>query len=244
LLDGGSPLAKNRLMRAPVRAPLAPLAVLLLVLLMALGAGPACARRAPGRALYQWTDGEGNVRYTSHRQRIPIEHRLAAQPVVATPEDTHGQYWTESPSEPEVGIEAARDDGLEAASPRAPLPAVESPPLATAPPETGTGPEAVAAPEPPAPEPARSDASGAPAVRPVDEPAAARDQRIRELEARVAADQEALKRLIADPDSAAGLRGSPELREISERLPRLQAELQALRAQDEDAAGSAEDDGA
>ena len=62
---------------------------------------------------------------------------------------------------------------------------------------------------------------------------ASQDARIQELEAAIARDQEALKQLLGDPESAAGLRASPELREISERLPQLQVELQSLLEQRE-----------
>jgi hypothetical protein len=54
-------------------------------------------------------------------------------------------------------------------------------------------------------------------------------QRIRELEARIAADEEALKQLIGAPGEEADVTVSPELREIAARLPRLQAELASLR---------------
>ena len=59
------------------------------------------------------------------------------------------------------------------------------------------------------------------------------DARIRELEARIAEDEEALKQLISAPgaDADADTEVSPELREIAARLPRLQAELASLRQQ-------------
>jgi hypothetical protein len=55
------------------------------------------------------------------------------------------------------------------------------------------------------------------------------DVRIAELEARIEADEDALKALISDPEQAAELRSSPRLREIGTRLPELQAELEELR---------------
>jgi uncharacterized coiled-coil protein SlyX len=55
------------------------------------------------------------------------------------------------------------------------------------------------------------------------------DARIRELEARIAEDEEALKQLISAPGADADTEVSPELREIAARLPRLQAELASLR---------------
>jgi hypothetical protein len=52
--------------------------------------------------------------------------------------------------------------------------------------------------------------------------------RIRELEAQIAADEEALKQLISAPGIDADVEVSPELREIAARLPQLQAQLAAL----------------
>ena len=41
-----------------------------------------CARaRDDGRTLYQWTDRDGAVRFTSQRERIPRGRRLGAKPV-------------------------------------------------------------------------------------------------------------------------------------------------------------------
>ena len=59
------------------------------------------------------------------------------------------------------------------------------------------------------------------------------DARIREVEAAIARDEEALKVLIAeDPvEGRDSLAESPQLREIAHRLPGLQAELSSLRAQ-------------
>jgi hypothetical protein len=54
------------------------------------------------------------------------------------------------------------------------------------------------------------------------------DARTRELEAQIAADEEALKKLISAPGAEADTEVSPELREIADRLPKLQAELASL----------------
>jgi len=77
--------------------------------------------------------------------------------------------------------------------------------------------------EAPIPDPA-GDANAAPP--PLDE---ATQARIRELEAEIAENEEALKEYISDPANAAADRVPPELREIAEQLPKLQAELAALR---------------
>ena len=94
----------------------------------------------------------------------------------------------------------------------------------------------VAAAPPPAEPPATPPVPAPPA--PPAEPTL--DARIAELEARIETEQEALKALISDPASAAELRGSPQLREIGERLPALQSELDELRKQ---RAAAAETDG-
>ena len=57
------------------------------------------------------------------------------------------------------------------------------------------------------------------------------DARIRELEARIAEDEEALKQMISAPGADADTEVPPELREIAARLPRLQAELASLQQQ-------------
>jgi hypothetical protein len=59
--------------------------------------------------------------------------------------------------------------------------------------------------------------------------AASLARRIAELEAQIARDEEALKVMISDPESASALRSSQELAEIAARLPERQAELRALR---------------
>ena len=76
----------------------------------------------------------------------------------------------------------------------------------------------------PQPEPVTGTASAAPSVDPYEE----YDDRIRELEARIAEYEEALKVMISAEGSSADTEVSPELREIAARLPRLVAELDSL----------------
>ena len=56
----------------------------------------ACAPSQPSRQLHQWSDGDGNVRYTVFPDRIPSAHRhtrrlvelaedIVAQPVLVVP---------------------------------------------------------------------------------------------------------------------------------------------------------------
>jgi hypothetical protein len=85
--------------------------------------------------------------------------------------------------------------------------------------------------EGPAPFNAPEQASRVESVR-VEEPAPALEARRSELEAAIAADEEALKALISEApvEGSDALIDSDELREIARRLPELQAELEALEA--------------
>jgi hypothetical protein len=73
-----------------------------------------------------------------------------------------------------------------------------------------------------------SPTTTAPEPRPAPPPADV-EARIESLEAAIARDEEAIKAMISDPARVPGLREDPELVAIAERLPRLQAELAALR---------------
>jgi hypothetical protein len=96
----------------------------------------------------------------------------------------------------------------------------------------------VAAARPPASPGTAPPAAEPPAPPPVAPPETPLDLRIAELEARIETEQEALKALISDPAAAPELRGSPELREIGERLPALQGELEKLKKQRAEAAAT------
>jgi hypothetical protein len=113
------------------------------------------------------------------------------------------------------------------------------------PPGGGVAPAAPPAPEPPgappgdSPVPRHTLDSPAP-TQPVEASppggqsgASDLDARIRELEAAIARDEEALEVMIARPAQGgdASLAQSPELREIARRLPALQAELRRLRTE-------------
>jgi len=75
------------------------------------------------------------------------------------------------------------------------------------------------------PDPSGDAASNAPPPPPLDEATRAR---IRELEAQIEKDEEALKAYIAKPGNSTADEVPPELRDIAERLPQLQAELASL----------------
>jgi hypothetical protein len=157
-----------------------------------------CAASETSRALHQWSDAAGNVRYTEFPESVPRAHRSTVQRV-------------------EVGTLARRSPP---AAPHADV-AAARPPVEVPAPARPAEVSAAAPPSPPAP-PAGSSL----------------DVRIAELEARIETEQEALKALISDPAAAPELRGSPELREIGERLPALQSELEELQRQRAEAAGA------
>jgi Spy/CpxP family protein refolding chaperone len=70
-----------------------------------------------------------------------------------------------------------------------------------------------------------------PAAPPSDDP---RADEIAQLEGQIERDREALRQLISTPRwDSAEFASDPRVREIAERLPRLQAELAALRTEAE-----------
>jgi hypothetical protein len=91
---------------------------------------------------------------------------------------------------------------------------------------------------PPAPIAAPGDAAS-PAPPPPPLPVADAAAREQQLAAAIAADQEALKGLLAATPAPGekALSDSPQLREIAHRLPELQAELAALRERQKPPAG-------
>jgi hypothetical protein len=139
---------------------------------------------------------------------------------------------SEAPAEAAAPLPAATATAAEAATPAVsapPPPPAElrveetTPALVAAAEHPSEGPHGAAA-EAPASAPEAAPAAPAPA-----DTHAARQE---ELRAAIARDEETLKALIsANPD--APLAPTPELREIAERLPKLQAELRALEAQSE-----------
>ena len=181
-------------------------------------------------ALYRWVNELGVTHYTTDLESIPSSAREDALEIVATPP-------------PEASTRALPVPPAAAVAPAPPsTPAPEVAPPSTPQPEAAPAP--VPAPETPPveagprPQAAPSESNGTPPVFP-GPPAAAeipagdpRAAEVAELEARIAADREQLRRMISTKRwDSAELASSPEIREIAERLPRLQAELAALRAE-------------
>jgi hypothetical protein len=150
--------------------------------------------------VWQWTDAEGVVRYTPDPERVPAGRR-----------DTMVKV--------EPGMPAPRPRG--APTPGAVYAPSQELPRGVDPfnaPDQARSLEAVDVPEPGPGDPPAGAAAPAPSF--------AERSRRAEIAARIAADEEALKQLISNPDAPPP--DSAELREIARRLPALQAELRAL----------------
>jgi hypothetical protein len=200
--------------------------------------------------VWQWTDAHGVGRYTPNPDRVPSERRgsmVKVEPGMKLPDpvpptDPAGPSVMYAPpdevpfdSDPFNAPEQARSlhgtDFPEPATPR-PAPAPGSSPG----PDRGTpvpsGAPAGAASAGAATAAVRNRATpDAPRPAPPPPPPLTAEQRSRraELEALIAADEEALKVLISRaPNEAEDHEKSAELREIARRLPDLQAELRSL----------------
>lgn len=87
---------------------------------------------------------------------------------------------------------------------------------------------------PPPTEPTAPRAPETPPVEAAPPPASPREAEIRQLEQQIATDREELLELISRQRAGGGeLAADPRMREIAERLPRLQSELDALRGERE-----------
>ena len=179
-----------------------------LLLALALGLAPALANAD----VYRWVDELGATHYTTDRDTVPRRYRGDAQAIGAKPAARSTPRVTPSP--------AAAPASTEFPSVAAPTP-VPVPTPASAPTTEVTMPAATAAPVFPGP-------PTTPAIPPEDPRAA----EVANLEAQIASDRERLRQIISTKRwESAELASDPNIREIAERLPRLQAELAALRAE-------------
>ncbi len=172
-----------------------------LLLVLALGLAPAIG----SAEVYRWVDELGVTHYTTDRDTIPRRHRESANEIIAAP--------TRRPTR------RARPATQGTTAPQPSEPTIASPALA---------PAARTTPTEPSPPPILP---GPPALRsiPSDDP---RATEVAELEAQIATDRESLRQMISVRRwDSAELASDPGVREIAERLPRLQAELEALRAE-------------
>jgi hypothetical protein len=171
---------------------------------LALGlVATACAgARDDGHTLYQWSDRDGVVRFTSQREEIPRRHRLDARPVEpGLTAQQNAELLPGARTSPAVAEPGAADWTASA------VPDAEADPFN-------------------APEEARRMRDDRAAV---DEELAEIDRRIAELEIAIARDEEAIQFLISDPEASQDLHDSEELAAIGRRMPDNQAKLKQLR---------------
>lgn len=207
------------------------------LLVLALGFAP----RLASADLYRWVDELGVTHFTTNRDTIPRSFRdeavvigelpspkrvpapRAAAPVVVPPPELEAPPQI---SAPELVAPESELDAPETEVPALAAPAELTPARA---PETETWEPA------PIPEPS---ATSAPTVMPgppttnaisPDDP---RASEVAQLEAQIASDREKLRQMISTKRwDSAELASDPEIREIADRLPRLQAQLAALQAE-------------
>jgi hypothetical protein len=188
-----------------------------LLLAAALGAVPLLARAD----VYRWVDADGATHYATTRDAIPRQFRSSAE-VIPQPHAVIANPSSAQPPSP----------------PPTPPPPVEPPPPSASSP--APAPTPTSEPTPEVVEPQSSAPIAPAATPPVSEVAPShssvdpRSDEIAQLEGQIERDREALRQLISTPRwDSEELASDPRVREISERLPRLQAELAALRTEAE-----------
>ncbi|MEX2206650.1 MAG: DUF4124 domain-containing protein [Myxococcota bacterium] len=224
------------------------------LLALALALAPASA----DAALYRWVDEQGVTHYATDLEAIPSSARDTALEIVTSPAPVAATRALPvrpatpaiEPTPPPAAAPAPAPPMPPIIEPEPPAPiAIESPPLEPETPELPVAEPATAVTPPassepstateaaPASEPSTATPGSAPlfpgpaATRqlPPDDPRAAE---VAELEAKIAADRETLRQMISTKRwDSAELASDPNIRAIAERLPRLQAELAALRAE-------------
>ena len=171
-------------------------------LLLALAAVAGCRTATSEPGLYQWSDAEGNVRYTMQRDLVPRGERATLRPVVP------GQS---------AQVVAAAMPGS-STEPRPPQTAREW--LKGGPPEeTDAGAAASAA-----------EVAEQAKVPTTPEEIAALDARIRALEQQVTEAEVSLAQRMGEKDADGNPVDAASVREEADRLPQLKAELAELQA--------------
>jgi len=205
-----------------------------LLLAAALGAVPSLARAD----VYRWVDDSGATHYATTRDAVPRRYRDAAEVIKPAPA-TIPNPSDATPPAPPPRLPAAEPSPapvepgpapLTPAPPTtsAPAPAPSSPTLPESKSNAPVVPPATETSAPPA-EPPGAPASVAPEPRRPQDP---RAEEIAQLEGQIERDREVLRQLISTPRwDSAELAADPRVREIAERMPRLQAELAALRTE-------------
>lgn len=207
-----------------------------LLLALALGLGPSLA----SADVFRWVDELGVTHYTTDRDTIPRRFRAEAHPIEASPAPLAPPSARPAPAEasplptaPTPSAPAPSAPAPSVAVPSALVPSAEVPgtTLPSAPVPSAEVPSAVVNPAP-EPVPSAAPTFPGPPTTPSISPDDPRAAEVAELEARIAADREHLRQMISTKRwDSAELASDPSIREIAERLPRLQAELAALRAE-------------
>jgi len=165
-------------------------------LALVLLVGSIAAHADEGGTIYQWTDANGDTRYTPNLDKVPRSARDTVLTIQSGEEGPSNEpiYFQPDPRASEVAV---------------PEPATEtaSSPVVVSPLVPGSG-EPEDAPPP-------ADAND-------------RAAEIRALESEIAQIEDQLKDYISEPGGVPGPDIPPELREIADRLPGLQAELARL----------------
>jgi hypothetical protein len=179
----------------------------LVALLSLLPAMPA------GAEFYRWTDAEGVTHYSSDPERIPGRYRASAERVKSSAAPTRGPLpLIEGEPGPAIDGPDTNEPGQGKAGPAPIEPRPALPPA-------GEPASATALPPPAAPDPDALPADVDP-----------REVEVAELEQELNARREELKTLISQSSfDSSRISTDPRLRELAEIVPRLQAELDALR---------------
>ncbi len=197
--------------------------------------------------VYRWVDASGIAHYTTQQGRIPREFRDGAHEVGRAPAQVPRAPGSVAAPPPATAPPASASSAPAPSGPRVmPEGEFEETPLGSAPtpkaqeaPAPAAGPD-VAAPPPGfirgAPGAPATSSPSAPALAPPAPSAAAAagdqalDERISSLEEQVARDQTALEGILGEPTESR-VADRTDFREIARRLPKLQADLKALREQ-------------
>jgi len=177
--------------------------------------------------LYRWKDAEGVTHYAEELDRVPAQHRGSVERVISRTAKSRGPLpllgGERAPGPDDAGF---IEPGLGERAPAAPRALPDAPATGTA---GSTGVPSAEPPTPPAPLPAEPAASRLQIPPPDTDP---RELEVAELERELDARREELKALISqDSFDSSQISSDPRLRELAEIVPRLQAELDALRGE-------------
>ena len=173
--------------------------------------------------VYRWVDELGVTHYTTDRDTVPRRFRGEAHAIEASPAPASAPRATRAPEATVPPTALATPTSPETTTPT-PEPAEPAP--------TASAPSAPPEPEISQPAPSAAPVFPGPPTTTTLAPNDPRAQEVAELEAQIATDRETLRQMISTKRwDSAELASDPAILEIAERLPRLQAQLEALRAE-------------